>query len=421
MTNRNRRSFVTTVAAAGTLGLSGCLSQLREWRGGDTSSPAESTPNGDADQSGTDGLPALPGESIDDFESLNDWIAMIDGGTLEAGTDDPYGGSQSARLTASEDTEHAAIYKAVDGLDLRGSNLSLAVKFTDREQLRLSLELFAPNSRNAYVLQRTLIGPSDRWVRVDFGTGQIEGEPDLTDVSEIRLTARRRGDTSGSIDCQVDDLRVVDRPATGKVMLLFDGMLESHYAEAFERMEPYGYAGVEAVMPEAVGQGDRLTIDRLEELSDAGWDMAARPRTGAHFLHEYPPEEQARMIRDTKLYLESRGFEDGAKHFITPRNVLSPTARDLVEEHHEQAFRFGGGPNGLALTDPYNVGFFAGGAGDETKTYVDYAAKYGQLAVLQFDYIGAEDGISGREFERVLEYIDGQNVEVVSATDLLES
>jgi len=71
-------------------------------------------------------------------------------------------------------------------------------------------------------------------------------------------------------------------------MLLFDGMLESHYAEAFERMEPYGYAGVEAVMPEAVGQGDRLTIDRLEELSDAGWDMAARPRTGAHFLHEYP-------------------------------------------------------------------------------------------------------------------------------------
>jgi len=41
-------------------------------------------------------------------------------------------------------------------------------------------------------------------------------------------------------------------------------------------------------MPEAVGQGDRLTIDRLEELSDAGWDMAARPRTGAHFLHEYP-------------------------------------------------------------------------------------------------------------------------------------
>ncbi|QLK25803.1 hypothetical protein HYG81_17260 [Natrinema zhouii] len=420
MTNRNRRSFVTTVAAAGTLGLSGCLSQLREWSGGDTSSP-DSTPNEDTDQSGTNGLPELPGESIEDFESLDDWVTMIDAGTLEAGTDDPYGGSQSARLTANEDTEYAAIYRAVDGMDLSGSNLSLAVKFTGLEQLRLTLELFAPNSRNAHVFHRTLIGPSDRWVRVDFGTDRIETQPNLSDVREIRLTARRRGDPSGSIDCQVDDLRTVDQPETGKVMLLFDGMLESHYTEAFDRMESYGYAGVEALMPEAVGRGDRLTIDRLQELSDAGWDMAARPRTGSSFLHEYSPEEQERMIRDTKRYLESRGFEDGAKHFVTPRNVLTPTARDLVEEYHEQTFRFGGGPNGLPLTDPHNLGFFSGAADDETETYIDYAAEYGQLAVLQFDYIGTEDGISEREFERVLEYIDGQNVEVVSATDLLES
>jgi len=214
-----------------------------EWRGGDTSSPAESTPNGDADQSGTDGLPALPGESIDDFESLNDWIAMIDGGgTLEAGTDDPYG-----RIAVG--SPHRERGHGARG-DLQGRRRIGPARFEPLARR----EVHRP--RAASTLARAVCAELAKRVRAaanahrtvrSVGTRRLRhrsdrGEPDLTDVSEIRLTARRRGDTSGSIDCQVDDLRVVDRPATGKVMLLFDGMLESHYAEAFERMEPYGYA-----------------------------------------------------------------------------------------------------------------------------------------------------------------------------------
>lgn len=421
MANRNRRSILTTVAATGTLGLSGCLSRLDKWRG-ENNSPKQKQNDGDSDQPDTDNGLGLPGESIEEFESLDKWSALIDSGKLEAGTDDPYAGAQSAHLTASEGTEAAGIYKSIpDGMDLAGKNLSLAVKFTGRKQLRLTLELFAPNSQNAHVLQRTLIGPADRWVRVDFGIGRIETQPDLSDVRQIRLSVRRRGDMSGRIDCQVDDLRVVDRPKTGKVMLLFDGILESHYTDALEIMKSYDYAGVEAVIPEAIGEDGRLTIDRLGEMKDAGWDMAARPRTGSKFLHEFSPDMQKGMIERTKRHLEELGFENGAKHFITPRNILSPTARDLVEEYHEQAFRFGGGPNALPLTDPYNLGFFSGTAGEVTDRYVDYAAEYGQLAVLQFDYFGSEKGITTSEFESVLKYIDGKSVEVVTATELLES
>ncbi|MFA9415106.1 hypothetical protein [Natrinema sp. HArc-T2] len=418
MTNRNRRSFVTTVAAAGTLGLAGCLSQVRELRGAD-GKPTSAQSGGDTPDSGSRDRLDLPGEPIDRFEDLGEWSAMIDAGDLESGTDDPYAGSQSAHLTASENAEYAAVYRTVpDGLDLSNKNFSLAVNFTGRDQLHLTLELFAPNSRNVHAMQRTLTGPVDRWVRVDFGTDRIETQPELSDVREIRLIARRRGDTTGPIDCQVDDLRAVDRPDTGRVMLLFDGTLESHHASAFDHMQAYDFAGVEAVIPEAVGEGGRLTLDKLTELDDAGWDLAARPRTGSKFLHEFSPEQQEGMIRRTKAYLENRGFEDGAKHFVTPRNILGSTANDLVREYHEQAFRFGGGPNGLPLTDPHNVGFFAGDAGNETKTYVDYAAEYGELAVLHFEYIG-EDGMSEQAFDGLLEYIDTQNVEVVTATDLL--
>ncbi|PCR89643.1 polysaccharide deacetylase family protein [Natrinema ejinorense] len=419
MTNRNRRSFVTAVAAAGTLGLAGCLSQVREWRGAG-GEPTSVRAGDESPASGTGSRPDGPGKSIDRFEDLDEWTAMIDAGELEVGTDDPYAGSQSARLTASDETDYAAVYRTVpDGLDLSDRALSLAVAFDGRDQLHLTLELFAPNSRNVHAMQRTLTGPTDRWVRVDFGTDRIDAQPDLTDVRQIRLIARRRGDMTGPIDCRVDDLRAVDRPETGKIVLLFDGTLESHHATAFERMDAYGFAGVEAVIPEAIDGDGRLSLEQLGELDDAGWDLAARPRTGSRFLHEFPPERQAELIRRTKAFLEERGFEDGARHFVTPRNVLGSTANDLVREYHDQAFRFGGGPNGLPLTDPHNVGFFAGDAGDETETYVDYAAEYDQLAVLHFEHIGG-DGMSERAFTALLEYIDGRNVDVVTATELLE-
>ena len=436
MTNRNRRSFVTTVGAIGTLGLAGCLSEGRE--AADDSTPAETPENtsspseeDDSTESSDDGsttdapsheeLAHLPGESISDFEDLGDWVSMIDSGTLEAETDDPYAGSQSAHLTAEEGTEYAGIYETIPGgEDLREKNLSLAVKFTGREQLQLTLQVLAPNSRNSLSLRRTLTGPTDRWVRVDFGATRVDTEPDLADVREIRLLARRRGNQEGEIDCSVDDLRAVDRPDSGAVTFLFDATLESHYTHAFDIMEEYGFAGVEAIIPEAVGRDGRLTLDAMSELDDAGWDMVARPRTGAQFLHEFTPEEQEGMVERTKRYLENRGFEDGANHFVTPRDVLGAESLDIVREHHEQAFRYGGGPNGLPLTDPHNIGVFSGDAGEETRAYVDHAAEYGQLAVLHFEHIG-DDGTSEREFEELLEYVDDANVRVLTATEVLES
>ncbi|ELY60613.1 polysaccharide deacetylase family protein [Natronolimnohabitans innermongolicus] len=417
MTHRNRRTFVTTVATAGTIGLAGCLSSIRG--DDDDESSTQTDQGGDGDNGGTDG-PTLPGESIDDFETL-EWTSMIDAGRLEADTDDPYAGSQSARLFADEGTDRAAIYRTFPGgTDLSEKTLSLAVSFSDREQLHLTLELFAPGSGNAHRLERTLTGPTDRWVRVDFGITGVDGQPNLENVREIRLAARRRGDSDGEIDCRIDDLRAIDQPDDGSVMLLFDGALESHYETALEHTEEYGFPGVEAVLYEALGDPGRLSVADLGALSNAGWEMAARPRTGAQFMHELSPEEQEGAIRRTQSFLESRGFEDGARHFVTPRNVLGPETIDLVREYHDTAFRFGGGPNGKPLTDPHNVGFFSGGAGETTKRYVDYAAEHGQLAVLHFEEIGG-DGLSERAFEDLLEHIDDADVDVVTPSDLLES
>ncbi|NGM70459.1 hypothetical protein G6M89_15865 [Natronolimnobius sp. AArcel1] len=428
MTHRSRRTVVTSIATAGTLGLAGCLSSVSEWRDRDDDDeeappdgpmPESETDDTDEEPTGTDATVGLPGEPIDSFEDLDGWVSMIDAGTLEATTDEPYAGTQSAQLTAGDDTEHATIYRTFSGgIDLSESNLSLAVLFSGREQLHLTLELFAPNVRAVHTMERTLVGPTDRWMRVDFGTTQVEGDPDLSDIREIRLRARRRGDPSGSIDCRIDDLRAVDRPETGAVMMLFDGTLESHHEVALSHMEGYDFTGVEAVIPDAVGDGGRLTITQLEDLVDAGWDVAARPRTGAQSLPEFTPEQQEGALERTNAYLENRGFSDGTNHFVTPRNILGPETIDLVREHHKQAFRYGGAPNALPLTDPHNVGFFDADAGETTQAYLEHAADYGQLAVLHVEEIG-DEGMSEAAFVDLLEYIDDLSLEVITASELL--
>ncbi|ELZ00861.1 polysaccharide deacetylase family protein [Natrialba asiatica] len=430
MTNSNRRSFVAATAAVGTLGVAGCLSSIEEWGGGNGDDDSDADSNGDADDSDDETTPFhyadpadLPGETINSFDTLDDWVTLLDEGDFEADEDDPYSGSQSARLTAPEGTEYAGIYRTISGgTDLSDSNLSLAVKFAEQDQLTLTLELFAPNSNIVHRLRRTLVGPNDSWTRVDFGTTDVDGNPDLSSVREIRLSARRRGSDSGPIECSIDDLRTAPRPDTGKVMLLFNGTLQSHHEIALEHLSTYDFTGVEAVIPEAVGNDDngRLSLSELDELAEAGWDLAARPRTGSQNITDFSAEEQERVIEQTAGWLETRGFEDGAGTFITPRNVLGPTTRELVQEYHDRALRYGGSPNALPISDPYNLGFFSGEAGATTRTYVDHAEAYGQLAVLHFEEIGP-DGMAETAFEDLLEYIDAADVDVVTASELSDA
>ncbi|ELY99704.1 hypothetical protein C482_09472 [Natrialba chahannaoensis JCM 10990] len=427
MTDSNRRSFVAATAAVGTLGVAGCLSTIDGWGdGGD----GEGTGDHDDNDSESDAddtrefhyhsADDLPGETLVSFDDLDGWVTMLDAGDLDADEGDPYSGPQSASLTAAEGTEYAGIYTTRSGgEDLTDSTLSLAVRFADQEQLVLTLELFAPNSSRAVTLRRTLIGPTDRWTRVDFGTAAVDGEPDLSNVREIRLTARRRGTTDGPIDCTIDDLRVASRPDRGKVMLLFDGTLESHHEIALEALSEYDFAGVEAVIPETVGNDGRLSLTQLDDLVEAGWDVAARPRTGAQNITDYSDTEQEGLIRQTNAWLENRGFEDGTATFLTPRNVMGPTTRDLVEEYHDRAFRYGGGTNGLPISDSYNLGFFSGNAGGDTRTYVDHAAAHGELAVLHFEEIGP-NSMSELAFRNLLSYIDDAAVDVVTTADLDE-
>ncbi|WP_415379376.1 polysaccharide deacetylase family protein [Halosimplex sp. TS25] len=443
MSRQTRRAFIGTVGA---LSVTGCLSSFRS---GDTDSPdrdgvstddpltngtgtATASPTADetaTPPNGTDAPTAtatptspldLSGEQLENFERFDRWFVLSDQGELSAETSDPYHGSQSARVESQSGDAFGGIYTAFDEpQDFSDRNLSLAVKVSKPDIAKISVALLAPDRGNMVRMMRTMPGPTDRWVRVDFGTTTVEREPDLSKVQEIRIVCRRRGGVDEPVEFAVDDLRAVDRPKKGRVMLTFDDAHESHYERAFPAMQEYGMAGVEGVIAAAVDNKDRLDVGMMRRMRDDGWDMASHPVTRGRLLTEFSEAKQKQRIEDNKRFLDRNGFREGARHFLTPQNMVGPNTYDIVREHHESLFTFGGMPNGLSPTTTYNFGRINGTDPSTVQQYVDYAEQYGQLVVLNHHAIGPE-GISESDFRATLEYVDQADVEVVTASDLLD-
>ncbi len=426
MSKQSRRAFLAT---AGVVGLTGCINSLGS---SDDSTPTDNgtgvggTPNASATptSSPTDTpsgpLAGLPGRQVDSFESMKNWYSLNGVAKLTASTEDPYAGSQSARVASKEGDPYAGVFKAFsEPKDFTGKNVSLAVKVNEPSIAKVQVDLLAPDRGNKVRLSRTLTGPSETWLRFDMGVGSVDRDPDLSDVREIRIICRRRNGVEKPVDFEVDDLRVADAPDQGKVMLTFDDSHITHYENAFPVLKKYGMPGVEGVIAETVYQNDRLDVGNMREMTSAGWDMASHPVTRGRWLSEFTAEEQERRIKQNKEFLVRKGFEQGARHFLTPQNFRGPKTYDIVTEYHDTMFSFGGAPTGQPRTTNYNFGRANPGDLGVIKRFIDYAARYKQLLVINHHIIG-ENGMSLDRFKEVVKYVDGADVEVVSASDLID-
>ncbi len=408
MTRQTRRTFIAT---AGAIGLAGCSSIIKK----------SSLPKGSGRTARRKKGSGQPVPAATDFEKLSEWQAVSGQGSLSKSTDDPYQGSQCAHVTGSDSTKAGVITRTLSGTDLRGTNFSMAVNVKHYELAKIAIELSAPDGKNRLQLKRTLIGPSDRWVRVNFGVTGSAGEPDLSSVSELRIVGRPL-DTNAEtpIEFFVDDLRTVSQPDKGAVMFTFDDSHATHY-RAFKILKKYGFAGVEAVIPESIGHDNRLTVDQLSEMADGGWDMAAHPDVQAHYFPQYSPDKQEELLQSTQDYLKSHGFDDGARHLLVPKNKVGPTTFDLARKYYDSIYSFGGCPNAMPFENEDAIISRVDGKNlDVTKQYIDYAAEYGQLVVPLFHAIGDGGEISESDLESLMQYVQQTDVNVITASDLLD-
>lgn len=383
-------------------------------------------PAGEDDGGGDGGS----GEVLEDFsEGIDNWYELDSNGDFSE-TDDVSNGERGIRLVADEGEAYVGAVRAFDDpLDLSGKNVSVSFRAASPQVHRVEVQLVAPDQGNVLELNRSHTGPLDYWMWADLGATGEEGDPDLSEVYEMRLIGRDRAQEE-PIDITVDEIRTHDAPDQGRVMLTWD---DNHGTQerAFEMMEEFGFPGVDGVITHSVGNGDRLDVHQLREMQDAGWDIVSHPHhpeSGSQPLiaDNFSEDEIRSVLEDSIDWLERRGFEDGASYLITPGNLRDATHMEIVKDYFEMTVSYGGGPVGQPLTNSYAVGRFDGYDPEDVTEYVDLAEKYNQLTIPMWHSIGEEgeevDGeevdVTVEQFEELLQYIDDADVEVVTLSDL---
>lgn len=437
------RRRLLRLSAAGTAGIAGCSSGRTNPGGDDqpsgvpptdtpgaTGTPTEHplpTPDDRCSRDATiesDDPLAVPfdaseqfkcaGEPLDTFESLGEWTAQV--GSLAADEERAFSGTQSARVEAGLADERVRIYRSFPGgLDLSEHHLSLAVRLEEPAANGIVVRLDAPNRRNVLLMGDYVWRAG--WMRLDLGPWKEVGSPDLTNVTEISVQVYAGNDTS--VRFNVDSLRRHPRPETGRVVLTFNNSLPSHYEQAFDVTENYGFRGVVSVVPGSTGWRNRISLPRLREMADAGWDVVSSPRSGGGF-RGLEPEEQAARIRESKQWLVDNGFERGADVLVWPAGQYDRAGLEAARRYHHLGFAGGRGPVG-AVTEPLVVGRVSGTDRDETKRLLDLAARYDQTLPISYNAVGNMiSGMARESFEETLAYVEDLDLEIVTATDLLE-
>lgn len=433
MTKRShRRQFLTTIGV-GSLGLAGCTDLLGDSTGENGGNGGNGSDNGGngSDNGGTNGeeTQATPpitnnGESIDDFEDVEGWTPMEESGATGDG-EMALTGSQSLRIENQGTT--AGVFQAFpDGLDVSGNHLSLAVRVDTPRPTGVRLEIDAPARSDQLWTTRTMLGSHEGWFRMDAGWTGTRGEPNLENIQEMRIYVQSQEEEE--IRFWIDDLRMTPAGDQGYVILSFDDGAATQYERAFPILEEYGYQAAAAVIPDSLNRPQRLSIDQLREMRDAGWDISSHPDPGSG-LTEVDIEEARNTIESSFEYLTNRGFPDGARHMFVPYHNINQEVMEIVSEYHESCFYFAGNNSNAPPTDPLYLSRVDMHDIEGFTSLIDMAAQHNQLAVGLAHGVQPADSeeddpladITEEQLREVLDYIEQSDVEVITPSQLIDS
>jgi len=473
MTRRpSRRVFLAAVGAA-SVGLAGCSDddgngadddpetgdddpETDDGNGEDGDDNGEETPDEPEDVT----VPAIDhGTLVSDFsEDLDSWIGMTGDDFIEGDTDEALVGETAALVRGGGD--RAGVFRSFQDFDAGGQHVSFAVNLQEPMGGRVNVEMLAPFQSDSVVTRRRIPSDLDGWMRMDVGYTQDRGEPDFGDIQEMRIWVDAAAeeeidddeevaddldedeieeeieeedddgeDDNGDDDAEeeidetvrflVDDLRSTPAAETGQVILTFDGGFESHYTTLFDIMEERDLQGVIGIVPPTVNAGGRLTIDQMREMRDAGWDMASFPlRNDA--LPEMESGERQQVIEGDQSYLEGRGFEDGARTFFAPYHRMDAESLEIVREVHDCSMTFGGTPNAAPPADPHMLSRVNAHEMGPVEQFTELAERHNQLLVLRLTEVGEDGDVDEEYFEDLLDYLEESDLEVVTATEMLD-
>lgn len=381
-----RRSYLATTVA--TIGVGGCLGNVDD--------------DAASGEHGSDRVKKISPGTLDDFEDLSRWT--VDGGEISAVSNRAGNGSQSCQITASESEPRAQMTiqfsepvdcsSIVPGLLCRSpSTIYPRIQFFDSSGGRVDF--------------RSAVAGGIPLHRTSFGIEAVTKDLDLSRIEQVRISLWVGDDDSGTI--MIDELFLVPRPDSGKVLIQFDDGYETDYTEAFPILEQYEYPATTFINPEYVGTDRSLSLEQIYELDAAGWCVGSHAYEHSR-LAEQNQQEQEAQIRDAKEWLLERGFERGADYFAYPFSSFNQQTLELVDKYHSLGFAAGWPVNG-SISNRTLCPRVGDPSFDQARAILDQTAEYRGISTLFYHDLGGEDLT---EFESTISHL----YELESANEL---
>jgi peptidoglycan/xylan/chitin deacetylase (PgdA/CDA1 family) len=447
-----RRKFIATLGAAGTISFAGCSampgnsnttpdgnsSTASPSQGDGTKTPGTGTNNPTDTKTGgkpKSKQPFTRGKKVDDFEGKVGSRWQVDYGKLSVTKEDVYEGSKSLVLEPRKPSKrkksitrpYARASRFFTGsnkaLDLSNHDLTMAVKVDKPKDqvLDIKANVHAPTGSLSLNCTRQIPKAMDDWVRYDLGYTGTSGKPKLKNVLQLELIIATNPKETKDFRVKIDGLRKIPKPKKGKVIFQFDDGHVSAFKKAYPVLKKKGWPAACAIIPDAIGADNRLTLKMMGEMQKNGWDMMSHPKAPpSTALPGLPENIQRRKIVSAHKKLAALGFEQGARHFVAPYNRVSGTTLDIVSDVHETGFLFGACPNNAQHpSNPYFISRVQGPAVRGAKDVIDMAAQFNQLAVVGYHVIGGK-GTPMSVFKRIVDYVEKKNVDVITPSQLID-
>jgi peptidoglycan/xylan/chitin deacetylase (PgdA/CDA1 family) len=211
-------------------------------------------------------------------------------------------------------------------------------------------------------------------------------------------------------------------------MLTFDDAVESQSENAFPLFEERDMQAVAAVVPNSLNRENRLMIDQIREMRDAGWDISSHPE-GEAFTELEDTDAIRQDIEAAHDYLDNRGFPNGVRHMFVPYHNTNEEVVEITREYHELSSYFGGSLNAVPFTDLMHLSRVNMFDLDAFTSMIDIAAEYNQLAIGLAHGVVPEDELDDdpladmtiEQLERLLDYVEESDVQLVTASELVDN
>ena len=373
-----------------------------------------------------------PGDLIDDFEDVSDWVLSGTGASAENDTTIFKYGNQSIKINATGGNV-ALIEKTGISLDTStGNGFSFWIYVHDKAKL-YGVALYI-TSENDYskVFQKTITLLFDGWNHVTVAKSDFYNNDESWDntMVRVRLGIAPRAGENASVN--VDDLRfgIIAKP---KIIISFDDNSITQIGRGYPIMAANGQRGVVFITTGRVGNVGLMTLDHLRTLRDAGWDICNH--TVSHLtLTTVSQAEMEADIDGGYDWLVANGFGETAKFFAYPngyynddviaklkeRHVLARIATRIpmqthfeIINYHDLQFKL----HNLSVTNTTSVA--------TVEAAIDRVIEGGSQLALLFHYLVSADPVPGEyltaDFKSISDYLKSKQdvglLEVITYSD----